>query len=217
LTGLPASIIIYGNIIIYNNVVGNDFMDDDSTAVPKIDLIIHPARFRILQTLTGERLTTQEIAERLPDIAKSSIYRYLRMLLDGDVVQVVETRLVNGIQEKVYTLTAVPHISAEEMAHLTAEDHLGYFNIYALTLLQGFADYLQAAEASGPLDLYRDKVGYSEAIFFATPEEMEQFRSQLQAMLQTLRQNEGRNGREKRKFALISHPIPAQSESQTKE
>jgi DNA-binding transcriptional ArsR family regulator len=203
---LPTCIIIVNNIIVINNQREIGHMPPTNKPLKKVDLIIHPARFRILQALTGEALTTHEIAERLPDVPKSSIYRHLKLLLEGEVLAVGQTRLVNGIQEKAYRLTAVPHVSAEDVAGLSGEEHLNYFTVYLLTLLRGFADYVQRAEAKGPLDLYADRVGYSEAIFYASPEELEHMGEQLQEMLHTLRQNEPGNDRAKHKLAIISHP-----------
>lgn len=184
-------------------------MSSQNDLPSKIDLILHPVRFRILQSLTRETLTTQEIADRLPDVAKSSIYRHLKLLLAGEMVAIVEKRLVNGIQEKVYTLTAVPRLSAEDVLNLSSQEHLHYFTVYLMTLLRGFADYLQTGD---PPDLLADKTGYSEAIFFANDEELTQFKEQMQTILQSLAENGAGNGRHKHKFAIISHPIPTTHE-----
>ncbi|MCP4428431.1 MAG: helix-turn-helix domain-containing protein, partial [Chloroflexi bacterium] len=81
----------------------------------KADLIIHPIRFRILQTLAAETLTTQEIAERLPGTPKSSIYRHLKTLLAGEAITVAETRSVKGIQEKVYRLAQRPYLGPDDL------------------------------------------------------------------------------------------------------
>ena len=66
----------------------------------KVELIIHPVRLRIMQAMGAEKLTTQEIAERLPDVPKSSLYRHLKLLLEGEMIGLAETRLVHGIQER---------------------------------------------------------------------------------------------------------------------
>lgn len=174
----------------------------------KVDLIIHPVRLRILQTLTAEALTTQEIAERLPGVPQSSIYRHLKLLLAGEMVDVVETRLVNGIQEKVYRLAALPHLTETDMAEMTADDHLRAFTTYVITLLHGFADYLAATEQEGTgFPLLADRVGYSEIVFFATPEELDSFGQALQEAVLKVAHNPPGNGRHKRKLAIVSYPI----------
>src|SRR4051794_14401118 len=108
---------------------------------PKVELVLHPQRIRILQVLTDGPLTTQEIADRLPDLAKSSIYRHLKTLLDGGLVQVAETRPVKGVEEKVYQVVGRLDLTPEDMASLTPDDHLRYFAAFLGSLLHNFEDY----------------------------------------------------------------------------
>jgi DNA-binding transcriptional ArsR family regulator len=175
-------------------------------SLSKADLILHPVRFRILQTIAADSLTTQEIDDRLPDVPKSSIYRHLKLLLDGEMIEVADTRLVNGIQEKVYRLAQRPYLSAEDVAGMTADDHLRAFTTYVMTLLQGFADYL--AVAGETPDLLADRVGYTEVMFWATDAELDQCLTALnQAILPLLPNDEAGNGRRRRKIAVVSHPL----------
>ena len=111
--------------------------------ISKADLLIHPVRLQILQALSEKPLTTQEIAEVLPTVSQPSLYRHLKMLLEGGMVTVSETRQVRGIQEKRYQLAQNPHLSAEDVSGITKEQHLHYFNAYVASLLKGFADYLE--------------------------------------------------------------------------
>jgi len=177
----------------------------------RVELVIHPVRLRIMQALAGEELTTQQIAERLPDVPKSSIYRHLKLLLEGEMIGLAETRLVHGIQEKVYELAQPPYLGAEEMASLTADEHFRTFTTYILTLLREFAAYLTRAQGQAPagkIDLAADHVGYTEAVFFAGEEELVVFQERLQEALAPLPQKPG-PGRRRRKIALITHPLPS--------
>jgi DNA-binding transcriptional ArsR family regulator len=132
----------------------------------KIDLILHPVRLRILQAIGSETVSTQVIADRLPDIPKSSIYRHLKLLLDGGFVVIEETKQVLGTLEKYYRLSQQPHLGPEEVAGLSAADHIHYFNIFLMTLQQDFANYIESAEeSSGSLDIMADLVGYTEVSF----------------------------------------------------
>lgn len=177
-------------------------------SLAKVDLIMHPVRFRILQTLAGATLTTQEIDDRLPDVPKSSIYRHLKLLLAGEMIAIAEKRLVNGIQEKTYRLAQRPYLSAEDVTGMTADDHLRTFTTYVMTLLQGFADYLDTAGESP--DFLADRVGYTEVAFWADDAEMDAFQTALNQVILPLLPNDadGGNGRCRHKIALITHPIP---------
>jgi DNA-binding transcriptional ArsR family regulator len=174
-------------------------------SLSKADLILHPVRFRILQTIAADSLTTQEIDDRLPDVPKSSLYRHLRLLLKGEMIEVAEKRLVNGIQEKVYRLAQRPYLSADDVAGMTAEEHLRTFTNYVMTLLHGFTEYLD--KAGEMPDLLADRVGYTEVNFWASDAEMDQFQTALNEVILPLVQNDDGNGRRRRKVALVSHPI----------
>jgi len=177
----------------------------------KADLVIHPARLRILQELSRGALTTQEIANNLPSVPKSSIYRHLKLLLEGEMVEVVETRLVNGIQEKVYGMLAPPILSEEDLAHTSPEDHLRYFTTFVATILRGFADYIGSSLDTAAIPLAEDRVGYQETLFYATQEEMDSFATNLNKAFEPLLANKPGKERIKRKLVTITHPIKEES------
>lgn len=174
----------------------------------RVDLLIHPVRLRIIQALGQERLTTQDLGDRLPDIPLSSLYRHLRLLRRGEVLDVVEKRLVNGIEEKVYAVTGRTHLNRDEMAELTPEEHRKYFATYLLSLMQGFADYVESsAAADGVIDMAADCAGYSEVIFFASEAELQAFQEVLNKAVLPLLENKVSDGRRRYRMAIIAHPI----------
>lgn len=170
--------------------------------INKAELIMHPIRIRILRTLLFGPQTTQEIAEQLPDVPKSSIYRHLKLLLDGELIGIAEARLVQGILEKVYELVQMPRLSGDEMAEATAEEHLRYFTTFMAILLQGFADYLEADP-----DFKTDVVGYSEVEVWATPEQFTTFNQKINAAILPLLRQEKGEGRNRYKLASIVYPV----------
>jgi hypothetical protein len=173
----------------------------------RVDLLIHPVRLRIIQALGRERLTTQELAERLPEVPVSSLYRHLQLLRRGDVLEVVETRLVNGIGEKVYAVTGRTHLSQEEMADLDAEEHLKYFATYLLSVLQGFSAYVAGAEdRDGTVNLAADYAGYTEVTFHADEAELHAFQAAMNKALLPLIENEASPERRRYRLAIIAHP-----------
>jgi DNA-binding transcriptional ArsR family regulator len=171
----------------------------------KIELVIHPVRFQILRAIGTEALTTQEIADRLPDTPKSSIYRHLKLLLEHNLIVLADTRLVNGIQEKTYRLDQPARLGVEDMANLSADDHIRFFTTYALTLVQDFSDYVSK---SAPIDMLADRTGYNEVAFYATTAELDEFSVAINTAVIKLLGNEAGNGRSRRKLAIVSQPLP---------
>lgn len=170
----------------------------------KVELIVHPVRLRVLQALTLGPMTTQEIACELPDVPTSSLYRHIRVLLEGELVKVSGTRIVQGIQEKTYQLSVQPRLTADDLAAVSKEDHMRYFTTYALTLLQDFSNYLEALDEVRMLE---DRVGYNEFTFWATNEEIDAFGDQLNLAIQALMGLGPGKDRRKRKLSLVLHPI----------
>lgn len=174
----------------------------------KVDAIIHPVRLRILLTLAGEEMTTQDIAEKMADVPISSLYRHLKLLLDEEIIAIADTRLVKGVQEKVYRVAQSTFLGPADLSGLSPEEHMQFFTNYVLTLLQGFQDYLDRAGGKGEsIDMLADRVGYTEVAFWADDAEFDAFGRELnQAVVPLLKQKKA-PGRRRRKLATIIFPL----------
>src|SRR5690242_9824963 len=94
------------------------------------ELIVHPVRLRIVEAVAGHSMTSQQIAERLPDVPQATLYRQIKILLEGGILQVAEERQVHGIVEKTYTMPEeAGHLTREEFAAISPADHSRYFAI----------------------------------------------------------------------------------------
>lgn len=174
----------------------------------KADLIIHPVRLRMLRELHGRELTTQELADRLPDVPKSSLYRHLRLLLDGELVEVSAGQLVNGILEKTFRLGQAPSLDLDAIAQWTHDDHVRYFTSYALLLIRDFDAYLRTAgNAEGPVNLGADRVGYREVTLYATFDELDQALRRINAVVEPLLENKAVSGKRPYKLVTALHPL----------
>lgn len=172
----------------------------------RADLILHPVRFRILETLLGESLTTQEIADHLPDVPKSTIYRHVKQLLENEMIAVDEARPVRGAMEKSYRLNQSLSLSVEDMADMTPEEHVQYFRTYAMTLVRGFGSFVRSAAVDNKIDMLTHRAGYSEAFVFATTSELDKAFTAFNEALLALAGNPPGEGRHKHKIAIITHP-----------
>lgn len=168
------------------------------------DVVIHPVRFRILQTLMAEDQSTKQIARHLSDVPASSLYRHLKILLEAGYIRVVKTRMVQGIQEKIYSLVRSPLLAPEDFQDATDSEHLRYFTIYLMTLLHGFADYL---DASAEVDFIADNAGYTEVILWASSSELESFASSINKALAPMLNYEPGAERQKHKIAVVTYPV----------
>ena len=169
----------------------------------KAELIIHPIRLRVMQLLGQKPMTTAELDVLMPDVAKSSLYRHIRKLLDGGMIEVAETHPVKGTPEKTYQLLHAPHLTVEDVKTMTKEDHLRYFSSYVAGLVQDFKAYLDSQEN---LDMLADQAGYSEALFYASTEELDELFKPFRDKLNKLQKQPPKAGRRFRKLVFINHP-----------
>lgn len=178
-------------------------------ALARVELIIHPVRLRILQALGTGPKTTAQIAAELKDVPISSLYRHLRLLLEGEMIGIHETRIVRGIQEKRYELAQAPRVRQEDLDGLSAEEHMRFFATYLVTLLQGFGQYLETAKK---VDYGADRTGYTEVEIQASDEEFDAVSKKLNEAIIPLLQNKPALNRRLRKLAIITFPLRSKGE-----
>jgi DNA-binding transcriptional ArsR family regulator len=174
-------------------------------AIRTADLIIHPARLRIIQSFgVGQQLTAQQLAAVLPDIPQASLYRHLKLLLEGGVLEVVEERPVRAVYEKVYALvSAAANVGPAEYGLQSASEHRLYFTTFLGLLLGDFERYLAAYPAP---DVRVDGVAYYQLPLYLSDEEYQRLVTTLQAVLTPLRAQEAAPGRRRRLLSLIAMP-----------
>ncbi|MDY6939428.1 MAG: helix-turn-helix domain-containing protein [Cyanobacteriota bacterium] len=171
----------------------------------KANLILHPVRLRVLQTLLGGvRLTTGQIAAAMPDVAIATLYRHIEKLAKAGILTVVAEHPIRGTVEKVYALQEVrANLSPADLTDVSREDHLQYFTIFAASLLGDYARYLERDE----IDLLDDGVGYRQAAMYLNDEEFQEMVAELQGVLQRFLALKPRPDRRRRLLSTILMPV----------
>jgi DNA-binding transcriptional ArsR family regulator len=111
----------------------------------KADVIFHPVRIRIVQTLFGSKqLTAQQLVGATGGCSIATLYRHLNQLVEAEVIAVVEERPMRGAVEKVYALAPNSSLvfTPEDWRTVSPQDQLRYFNILIGTLLNDFGRYV---------------------------------------------------------------------------
>jgi predicted ArsR family transcriptional regulator len=159
---------------------------------------------KIVQALAvGQRLTAQQIGERVPGIPSATLYRHLGKLLEAEIIAVVEENQVRGTIEKVYGLSDNANRGAdEEIRNATREDQLKYFFAFLVNLLSDFDSYIGQEH----YDLARDGVGYSQAMIYTNDEEFHELIKTMGDLIMRLSANTPGEGRKARSLATIIIP-----------
>jgi DNA-binding transcriptional ArsR family regulator len=171
----------------------------------KADLILHPIRLKIVTELANRQMTTTEIAALLPQVARATLYRHIKLLAEGGVLEVVGEISVNGAIERTYqVIQGAGRLSSEDVAGTSAKEHLQYFTTFVATLIDTFADYVDTA----PLEaLFDDGLSYNRTVVHLSDEERTQFQAELQALAIRMLMLPPTPNR--RKYTLAQAVIPA--------
>lgn len=168
------------------------------------DLLLHPARLRIVQAFLGDRaLTTAQLRVELPDISPASLYRQVARLVDAGVLSVVAERRVRGTLERTYVMrAAAARISADEVAKMTPEEHRQAFLAFVAGLIGDAERYL----ARPHVDPMRDGASYNLVALWLDDAEFAEFLRDLYTVVQPRAANPPRTGRTRRVLATVLLP-----------
>jgi DNA-binding transcriptional ArsR family regulator len=137
----------------------------------KADLMFHPVRLRIITTIANQRMTASELANALPDVPQTTLYRHLNLLTEGGVLQVVEENPIRGTVERVYAAAIRPSLRDSDLQGMTKEDYEQVFTMF-LSLLMGDAmHYLDSKEEGEEINPLADGVEVSKVQLHLSDEE----------------------------------------------
>ncbi len=170
----------------------------------RFDLLNHPVRLRIAQLLYGRQLSTTQIYEILGNVPKPSLYRHLSRLLEGGVIEVVETHLVKGIEERIYTtVKSELNVTQEDREKgVDPNDFADFIRVYGTLAADEMANVV-AAES--PLNF--QNLAFRDYEFAASDEEFAELCATLWRLLDEAEQRPLEGSRRKRRILVLSFPI----------
>lgn len=169
------------------------------------DLLLHPVRLRIVKAFLGDRaLTAAQVAEELDDVPTSSLYRHIALLTKAGVLQVVAEQRRRGMVERTYTLRlAAARMQPDEIASMSAEEHIQAFMTYVAGMLADFDRYV----SSNPPDPVRE-ASYQLGALWLTDAEFAEFVRDLSAVAQPRLANAPGHSRRRRLVYTVMLPAP---------
>ncbi|MCS6993944.1 MAG: helix-turn-helix domain-containing protein [Anaerolineales bacterium] len=165
-------------------------------------VINHPVRMRIFQALHAEELSINQLAKRLADVPKPSLYRHIHQMVEAGVVEVTRTRLVNGIEERFFASVKELIDSADIDRPGGLEQFADHVQLYGNGVVQDLTRYILS---SG--DPYDEKIAARDHLFYATEQEFVQARETMYALLKQLEAASPAPGRRKYRVFIMGHPV----------
>ncbi|GAA0970811.1 helix-turn-helix domain-containing protein [Acrocarpospora macrocephala] len=174
------------------------------------DLLLHPVRMRILQALfDADPLTTNQLRDRLPDIAPATMYRHIALLTDAGVLEVAGETRVRGIVVRSYRVRAEKAVvDPAARAAMTQDDHRRAFTAFVASLLTDFERYLGLEDA----DPTSDGVVYRQAAVYLTDDEFAAMIEEIERAVVTRVGHAPGDGRTRRIVSLVVLPDKSATE-----
>lgn len=169
----------------------------------QFDLLNHPIRLRIVLALHGRQLTTTQVSAVLKDVPKASLYRHISRLLQGGVLEVVETHLVRGIEER--TLTAVRselELSSKDVeTQLNVDEFADFVRTYGTLVTNDMADVVASSS-----HIETDQLLFRDYDFAVTDEEFAILRAKIWKLLDEAESLPLTGERQTRRLLILSYP-----------
>lgn len=153
-------------------------------------------------------MTAGGLKEVLGDVAQATLYRHIKALENGGMLNVIAERQVRGTVERTYQVVeSAVALSAAELADAGSDDHFRYFGTFLGTLLADYSAYLDSADLdSDSVDLAVDRVGYRQIPLWLTDNEFDEFSTELKALIDQRLNNEPSPERRRRLLSTIVMP-----------
>jgi DNA-binding transcriptional ArsR family regulator len=175
----------------------------------KVDLIFHPIRLDIISALSVHRMTAGELAQSIPAVPLTTLYRHINLLVEGGLLEIVEEHPIRGTVERVYALAGPPSLRAEDLVGMTKKDYEQAFAIYLSSLLSDARNYLATKPDDQEIDLFADGVEVTKLQLLLSDAEFRTLNGQLLGLIMAAAKNKPAPDRRRRVLSLTI--IPAES------
>jgi DNA-binding transcriptional ArsR family regulator len=175
-----------------NNPVPKDVLVIADPATLRV--VSHPLRLRILEHLrthAGEPLPVKEIAAAL-NTSQTKLYYHVNLLVEHGLIHVAETRLVSGIVERRYRVTAY-RLSFDRTLFNAAETGEEGLEVWLSLVLDEVRAEIHRAVRAGLIDLDRsadDNLGPRRLVLgrkwlSLTPDDFAEFNRRYDELMET--------------------------------
>lgn len=163
-----------------------------------IDIIMNPTRSRIIQYLvTHRQATASDIALRLNDISKATLYRHINVLEKNRILLVAEEHKIRGTVEKVYILN-------EDLINHTGNPQNSKTNVWNLlmNLYRDFDVYFDKSNTR-PID---DRIFINSQTLSLSDKDYDGLITELQEVVSRYGTREQDKHARRRRLTIISSP-----------
>ena len=171
------------------------------------ELMVHPIRMRIVTAMSNDRVTAKDLAEALPDIPQTTLYRHINILVEGGLLEVVDEIPQRGTVERVLGFKVQPSLSPEDLRGLSKEQYKDTFTLIMFNLLNEALRTLENLPEGEEIDLLGSGFQFSECQLNLSDEEYQQMNQKILDIMVSAMGNKPSNERKRRVFAYMYIPV----------
>jgi DNA-binding transcriptional ArsR family regulator len=171
------------------------------------DLLLHPIRLRIVSAITGDRVTAKDLAKALPDIPQTTLYRHIKVLVDGGLLEVVDEIPQRGTLERVFGFKVPPSLSPEDLTGLSKEEYQQTFTLILTALFQEAINSLNRLPDDEEIDLLSEGYQFSQVQLNLSEAEYEKLNRNILRLMMAAAKNESSSERKRRIFSYMFIPV----------
>lgn len=155
------------------------------SSLETLKVLSDPLRLQILE-LMSKPVTVKAVAKAL-EMPATKLYYHVSQLEEHGLIRVVGTRVVSGIIEKQYRISAKSYKVDRKLLEIEREEGQG-LNEVMHSLMEGVALDIRKAVQANLIDTTQDaqkhrRLVFGRTIFSLTPDQVEDFSQRLDALL----------------------------------
>ncbi len=163
------------------------------------EILMHPIRMEILEYLNREGTATAgKLAEAMPDVPKTTLYRHINVLADEGYLKVVNEVKIRGTVEREYALNT-DYLSEEPSAERSRRETSDLL----LRMMTDFEDYYDGDD----VDPDRDMLFFTENTINLSDDEFSSFLQDLFDLIAKYDLLDESPSQKPRSITMISSPV----------
>ena len=173
-----------------------------------LEYFTNPVKVKLISEIEKQKKTTaKQLAKAVPQIPQATLYRYLKKMVDDEIIAVVEENQVRNVKEKVYSVVFDFDAKIKEMVNdKSGKGYLTLFQQFSNGLIYEFQKYID----DGDIDILNDGSGFRITPFYATKSELEELAKKINEIVKPYHEQEPTPERKLRNLAIVYTPPVSQ-------
>jgi DNA-binding transcriptional ArsR family regulator len=173
---------------------------------PKADLLLHPIRLQIVTAISTQQMTAKELAEAVPDVPQTTLYRHINALVEGGLLKVVSETQIRGTVERTYAVAVLPSLKPEDLQGMTKQDYQQAFLVYLSTLMSAAQRYLDSKSDEDAFNPLADGLDLSLGTLYLSDAEFRAMNKHILEVIMSASSNPPTPARKRRMFTYLFIP-----------